>query len=117
MEWASIWIGEGGVIGRSPLIIMSRDPQAKQNGYTRLSYLAALEEGLRPYYEPGDAFMQDNAPIHGAIEVKEWHEDHGVWVIEWPPYSPDLNPIEHLWWALKKKLHELYPEFDYMTST
>ena len=32
--------------------------------------------------------------------------------MDWPPYSPDLNPTEHLWWALKKKLHDLHPEFD-----
>ena len=56
--------------------------------------------------------MQDNAPIHTAGDSKEWLETHGVWTIEFPRYSPDLNPIEHLWWALKKKLHELYPEFD-----
>jgi hypothetical protein len=32
----------------------------------------------------------------------------GIVVIDWPPYS--LNPIEHIWWHLKNKVLELYPE-------
>jgi transposase len=35
--------------------------------------------------------------------------DHGIWTIDFPPYSPDLNPIEHLWWALKQLLQKHYP--------
>jgi transposase len=34
MVWGSIWITPNGRIGRSPLIIMERDPLAKRNGYT-----------------------------------------------------------------------------------
>lgn len=28
----------------------------------------------------------------------------------WPPYLPDLNPIEHLWFHLKELVYELHPE-------
>jgi transposase len=39
--------------------------------------------------------MQDNASIHTAHKVKDWFEENGIQTTDWPPYSPDLNPIEH----------------------
>ena len=33
-----------------------------------------------------------------------------MWTIKWPPYLLDLNPIKHLWWALKRIVYKLYPE-------
>ena len=41
-------------------------------------------------------------------------ETHGVWTLDFPLYSPDLNPIKHLWLALKRKILKLYPELEQM---
>ena len=38
--------------------------------------------------------MQDNASIYTAQKVKDWFIEQRVWYIDWPPYSPDLNPIK-----------------------
>lgn len=104
MLWGMIWHG-----GRSDLLVMMRDPEAKRNGYSSWSYREVLEEGLLPWYEPGDVFQQDNAPIHNVGATKDWLEEHGVWVINWPAHSPDLNPIEHAWACLKRNMYRMFP--------
>ena len=96
MVWGAIEKG-----GRSELQVMERDENAPKNGYSAGSYIKILEEGLFPHYTPGRFFFQDNARIHKAKVTKEWLESHGIRVAEHPPHSPDLNPIENVWKAMK----------------
>jgi len=51
-------------------------------------------------------FQQNNAPVHKAYKVMDWLERNSIKVVEYPPYSPDLNPIEHAWAEVKKRLHQ-----------
>lgn len=106
-----VWASFSGYGGRSKLVILARDFESKKHGYSAKSYIECLEEGLIYDYNPELIFMQDNAKIHKARATLQFLDDWGINVLEdWPPYSPDLNPIEHIWWHLKKKLEELHPE-------
>ena len=67
-----------------------------------MQHTMVLEDQLPSLWEPGLLFMQDNAPIHTSRLAREWLAENGIDVMDWPPYTPGLNPIEHLRFRLTK---------------
>ena len=54
----------------------------------------------------------DNAKTH--LPFMRWLRKHGITLLEIPPYSPDLNPIENIQSLIKDKLSKYYPDLHLM---
>ncbi|GFV76901.1 transposable element Tcb2 transposase [Trichonephila clavipes] len=72
------------------------------------------DEVLEPYVRlfrgavgPDFIFMDDNAPCHRAELIDDFLETENIQRISWPANSPDLNPIEHVWDMLGRKIAAL----------
>ncbi|GFT57622.1 transposable element Tcb2 transposase [Trichonephila clavipes] len=49
-------------------------------------------------------FMDDNAPYHRTVAAKQLLESEDIERMDWMARSPDLNPIEHVWDFLGRRL-------------
>ena len=54
--------------------------------------------------------IQDNAPPHRAIRTMKEFRERAIALIEWPPFSPDLNLIEAVWNLMKNYIQFHYPD-------
>lgn len=90
--------------GTGPLITIDGTMDSDQ-------YIKVLDEQLIPelevakeIYQGEWKIMQDNAPCHRAKKVINFLSEKGAPLLEWPAYSPDLNPIENIWNWMKSRM-------------
>ncbi|RPB04694.1 hypothetical protein L873DRAFT_1758743 [Choiromyces venosus 120613-1] len=97
------------------------DPSSASGGITAKSIIEVYDqydfvdiwEDIKKESEEEEVFLViDNAKTY--LFFMRWLREYGIRLLEIPPYSPDLNPIENIWSLIKDKLSKHYPDLHLM---
>jgi transposase len=69
-----------------------------------------FETRLLPVLPQCSVIVMDNASFHRKRKLLPLAEKTGHTLLFLPPYSPELNPIEHFWSWLKRHLRKALPD-------
>lgn len=78
-------------------------PFTVEGSCNRTVFKTWLETCLIPTLKPGQILIVDNATFHKGGNIIQLIEAAGCQLKYLPPYSPDLNKIEHCWSWLKSR--------------
>ncbi|GBM71376.1 Transposable element Tc3 transposase [Araneus ventricosus] len=74
------------------------------------NYIETLENHLMPFAENilgrNWEYQHGDASIHTSNATKNYLNSKNVTVLEWPPMSPELNPIGNVWVIMSRKVYE-----------
>ena len=76
-----------------------------------------VKDFLLPELIPGTTIVMDNASIHKSDETKKLVKSYKCKILFLPAYSPDLNPIEHLWSRIKSIIKKCVLNFKTLADT
>ena len=80
-------------------------------GYYTANLLPKLLDDCQNLLENDFVFQQDGAPAHTSQRTQEWLAINTPDFIEkddWPPNSPDLNPLDYCVWGLMLAAYQKY---------
>ncbi|CAO3663210.1 unnamed protein product [Rhizopus stolonifer] len=103
-------------VGKKKKLGNEKTQKPKPKGTTTDHYLRFLSDALdildEYEYIQSSYIIMDNSPIHKRVNIQEMIANRGYKCVCLPPYSPELNPIEQFWPAVKSKLkrHQILEE-------
>ena len=103
LQGLSVW---GGIhyYGKSELVFMDAT-------LTQFGYMDIIRNNLLPFarrtYQDNFILVQDNATPHKARRTMALLAQEQVEVMDWPPMSPDMNVIEHVWDYLGRQIRDM----------
>ena len=77
----------------------------------RFAYVDILKTNLENYADENMplnwCYQQDNDPKHTSNHAKKYFREKKINVLDWPPQSADLNPIENCWNYIGNEIRKL----------
>lgn len=107
MIWAANWSS-----GNTEIYRINRNESIEGVDSSR-SYLKIIKDYLPAIWQSDMEFIHNNVPINKATIVKNWFDKNSFPLVDWPSYSPNLNPTGHSWTVVKDRIYRLYPDLEY----